>query len=111
MATRRTTIFATRTGCRGWKPPTTIIDEGPSLGPIVALVVIGLAVIAGGIFGIYWYKNRRSQIGGGALIAAQPGDYKVKPDEPGGMKVEGEGDTAFATSEGGATGNRPARST
>lgn len=80
-------------------------EQGPSLGRIVAFVILGLALIAAVIFGIYWYKNQGGQVGGGGLIAAQPGDYKVKPDEPGGMKVEGEGDTAFATSEG-AGGNQ-----
>jgi hypothetical protein len=43
--------------------------------------------------------------GNGALIAAQEGDYKVKPDDPGGLKVQGEGDSAIATSEGSGTGN------
>lgn len=79
-------------------------NDGPSIGRIVAFVVLGLALIAAAIFGVYWYKNYSAQPGGGGLIAAQTGDYKVKPDEPGGMKVEGEGDTAFATSEG-AAGN------
>ena len=39
------------------------------------------------------------------MIAAQEGDYKVKPDEPGGLKVEGEGDSAIATSAGKGAGN------
>ncbi len=38
--------------------------------------------------------------GDGRLIAAPAGDYKVRPDSPGGMRVEGQGDSAFATSEG-----------
>ena len=38
----------------------------------------------------------------GDLIKAPADPYKIKPDQPGGMKVEGEGDTVFATSEGGA---------
>jgi hypothetical protein len=80
-------------------------DEGPSIGRIALLVGVGLLLIAAAILGVHWYKNRAEPAGGGgALIAAQEGDYKVKPDEPGGMKVEGEGDTAFATSEG-AAGN------
>ena len=43
--------------------------------------------------------------GDGALIAAQEGDYKVRPDDPGGLKVEGEGDAAIATSAGAGAGN------
>lgn len=79
--------------------------EGPSWRLIAVLVAIGLLVIAGAIYGIHWYKNRPVETGSGALIEAPVGDYKVKPDEPGGMKVDGEGDTALATSQGGAPGN------
>jgi hypothetical protein len=74
-------------------------------GVIVALVAIGL--IVGGVF---WLGNRGSLpwfgggteagTGEGELIAAPEGDYKVKPDSPGGMNVAGQGDTAFAASEG-----------
>lgn len=80
-------------------------SDGPSVGRIILLVAIGLAVIAAAIFGFYWFKNHRVTDGNGALIAAQEGDYKVKPDEPGGMNVTGEGDTAIATSDGSGTGN------
>lgn len=75
-------------------------NDGPSIVRIGLLVLLGLAVIAGAIYGIYWYQHREGPGGTGELIAAVEGDYKVKPDTPGGMKVEGEGDTAFATSEG-----------
>lgn len=76
--------------------------DGPSIGRILLLVVLFL-LVAGAIgFGYYWYKNQQGLTGNGALINAQEGDYKVKPDEPGGMKVEGEGDTVFATSQGAA---------
>lgn len=74
--------------------------EGPSIGRILLLVVLLLAVLGAGAFGYYWYQKQKSLVGNGELIPAPPGDYKVKPDEPGGMKVEGEGDTVFATSQG-----------
>ncbi len=80
-------------------------ESGTSIFRIGLFVLLGLVVIAGLIFGSYWLKNRGGPGGSGALIAAQEGDYKVKPDSPGGMKVEGEGDTAFATSEGKSAGN------
>jgi hypothetical protein len=38
--------------------------------------------------------------GDGSLITAIPIPYKVRPAEAGGMKVEGQGDAAFAASEG-----------
>ncbi|OYY91061.1 MAG: sporulation protein [Sphingomonas sp. 28-66-16] len=76
-----------------------------SLVRVGLFVLLGLLIIAAIIGGTYWVKHRSVGDGNGALIAAQEGDYKVKPDTPGGMKVEGEGDTAFATSEGKAAPN------
>eukprot|EP01035_Chromulina_nebulosa_P016004 gene16004-21209_t len=52
-------------------------SDGPSIGRVILLVVIGLAVIAAAIFGFYWFKSHRVTDGNGALIAAQEGDYKV----------------------------------
>ncbi len=77
--------------------------EGPSVLRIILLILVGLAIIAAAIFGWWWYQRTVTGEGTGALINAQEGDYKVKPDEPGGMKVEGEGDTVFAASEGATT--------
>ncbi|HVF93109.1 MAG TPA: SPOR domain-containing protein [Sphingomonas sp.] len=76
-------------------------QDGPSLGRVIAAVVLGLGVLAAIIFGIYKLQQRPSGGGGdGQIIAAQPGSYKVKPEEPGGLKVDGEGDAAIATSAG-----------
>ena len=80
-------------------------DEGPSVFRVILMVLLGLAIIAAAIFGFYWYKEHQRVDGNGALIAAQEGDYKVKPDDPGGLKVQGEGDTAIATSDGEGGGN------
>ena len=73
-------------------------EQGAPIGKTIALVVIGLAVLAAIIFGIYKLQTRATA--DGQLIAAEEGDYKVKPDEPGGLKVKGEGDAAIATSAG-----------
>lgn len=75
-------------------------DEGPSTAKLVAYVVIGLVAIGLIVGGGSWLMNRAPADGEAKIIAAPEGDYKVKPDEPGGMKVEGKGDTAFAASEG-----------
>lgn len=80
-------------------------DEGPSVLRVILMVLLGLAIIAVAILGFYWYKQHQAADGNGALIAAQEGDYKVKPDDPGGLKVRGEGDTAIATSDGASAGN------
>lgn len=71
---------------------------------VAGLVLGGLALLAAIVGGIYWIQ--RNQTGGangnGELIAAQEGDYKVRPDakEASGKSFEGEGDAAFAASEG-----------
>jgi cell division septation protein DedD len=71
---------------------------------MIAWIVIGLFAIAIVVGGLFWAGNRSQPEAGGSeggeLIAAPEGDYKVKPGDPGGMAVEGEGDTAFAASEG-----------
>lgn len=74
--------------------------DGPSAMKLIAAVLVGLVVIGLVVGGIFWLGNREEAPGGPETIAAPEGDYKVKPDEPGGMKVEGEGDTAFAASAG-----------
>lgn len=77
--------------------------EGPSVWRILLLLVLALAVLGAILFGVWWYQKQQGLAGNGALINAQEGDYKVKPDDEGGMKVEGEGGTTFATSEGSET--------
>jgi hypothetical protein len=79
------------------------IYQRPSALRVIALVLLGLGLIAAAIMAYDSYQDGRRATGTGGLIAAQEGDYKVKPDQPGGMKVDGEGDTVFATSEGGAS--------
>ncbi|MBL0925013.1 MAG: SPOR domain-containing protein [Sphingomonadaceae bacterium] len=77
-------------------------DDGASPLKVAAMVLGGLALLAAIVGLIYWAQrsNDRGATGNGELIAAQEGDYKVKPDEAGGKTFEGEGDSAFAASEG-----------
>ena len=72
--------------------------DGPAVGRVVVAVLVGLGVLALIILGIYKLQQRPAA--DGQLIQAQEGDYKVKPDDPGGLKVEGEGNAAIATSAG-----------
>lgn len=71
---------------------------------VAGLVLGGLALLAAIVGGIYWMQRNKSggANGNGEVIAAQEGDYKVRPDasEAGGKSFEGEGDAAFAASEG-----------
>lgn len=71
---------------------------GPPLGRVILMVLLGLAILSGIVFGVYRLQNREAEPDG-ALIAAE-GDYKVRPDDPGGLKVKGEGAAAVATSAG-----------
>jgi SPOR domain len=76
-------------------------DEGLSGGKLLGFLLAGLLGIGILVGGIWWLRSQQqAPAGDGTLIAAQEGDYKVKPGDPGGMKVEGQGDAAFAASEG-----------
>lgn len=81
-------------------------DDGASPLKMAFMVLAGLALLAAIVGAVYWAQ--RNQTGGatgnGELIAAQEGDYKVKPEDAGGKSFEGEGDSAFAASEGTKTG-------
>lgn len=63
------------------------------------LAVVAALLLLGG--GLWWLRGREAvPQGDGSLITAVPFPYKVRPAEAGGMKVEGQGDAAFAASEG-----------
>ena len=62
------------------------------------IVVLGAAIVAGTFF---WLGRQDAVISGAPeLIRAEPGPYKVKPTDPGGLDVAGESETAFKTSAG-----------
>jgi hypothetical protein len=78
-------------------------EGGPSALKLIVAVLIGLAAIGGIVGGIFWMSNRDSGgTGAPEVIAAPEGAYKVKPDSPGGMAVEGQGETAFDAAQGGS---------
>ena len=81
-------------------------DDTASPFKLAFMFLAGLVLLAAIIGAIYWLQ--RNQIGGangnGQLIAAPAGAYKVKPQDAGGKRFEGEGDSAFAASEGTKTG-------
>lgn len=81
-------------------------EEGASPLKVAGMVLGGLLVLAAIVGGIYWAQQKQSggTAGNGQLIAAQEGNYKVKPEDAGGKTFEGEGDSAFAASEGTKTG-------
>lgn len=64
----------------------------------LTLVLLAAAVVAGTMF----WLGRQDPAPGGApqLIRAEPGPYKVKPTDPGGLDVAGDSETAYSTSAG-----------
>jgi hypothetical protein len=73
---------------------------GPSVVKLVAALVVGLVAIAVIVGGLFWLGNRGQTGTGNDIIIAEKGDYKQRPENPGGMNLSGEGNTSFAASEG-----------
>ena len=73
---------------------------------VALLAVAGLVLLAAIAGAFYWLQSRQADgpNGTGELIVAPKGHYKEKPLDAGGKSFEGEGDSAFAASEGQKTG-------
>ena len=64
----------------------------------VVVVLLAAVIVAAAFF---WLGRRDAEFAGAPeLIKAEPGPYKVKPPNPGGLDVAGESETAFQTSAG-----------
>src|SRR5580765_6327404 len=74
--------------------------DGPSVTKLIAAILIGLVAIGVIVGGLFWLGNRGQPGAGNDIIAAPEGDYKVRPENPGGMNVTGEGEVAAAASAG-----------
>jgi hypothetical protein len=74
--------------------------DGPSVGKLVGAIVVGLLAIGLIVGGLYWLGNRNAASDGNDVITAERGDYKQRPENPGGMNLSGEGNTSVAASEG-----------
>lgn len=62
------------------------------------LVLLAGAIVAGTMF---WLGRQDPAVSGAPeLIRAEPGPYKVKPTDPGGLDVAGDSETAYSTSAG-----------
>jgi len=73
------------------------ISAGKMLAGVV-VVLLALGMVAGVSF---WVGREDGPVGGEPeLIAAPEGPYKVEPENPGGLDVAGDSETAFATSAG-----------
>jgi len=74
-------------------------ERGPSPIKLIAAVLIGLVAIGIVVGGLFWFGNRGSG-GGNEELIASPGDYKVRPPEAGGMRVDNSSATQVATTQG-----------
>ena len=79
-------------------------EDGPrAISARKMLVALLLVLLAGAIVaGTMFWIGRQDPAPGGApeLIRAEPGPYKVKPTDPGGLDVAGDSETAYSTSAG-----------
>ena len=79
-------------------------EDGPSgvSGRKMLAALLVVLVAAGIVAGTFFWLGRQDTVtaGGPELIRAEPGPYKVKPADPGGLDVAGESGTAFQTSAG-----------
>ncbi len=69
---------------------------------VTGLLLSGAGALALLIGGLWFFNTQTPPVkgGDGKLIAAADGDYKTKPADAGGMKVEGQGDRSAATAQG-----------
>lgn len=75
--------------------------RGISAGRMLAGLLIVLLVAAAVAGAFFWIGQRGSETAGAPeLIRAPEGPYKVTPQDPGGLDVTGESQTAFETSAG-----------
>jgi len=79
-------------------------EEGPrAISARKMLVALLLVLLAGAIVAgtMFWLGRQNPAVTGAPeLIRAEPGPYKVKPTDPGGLDVAGDSETAYSTSAG-----------
>lgn len=87
-----------------WLEPVEDEDEPPALsarkmGAAILVVLLAAALVAGTL---YWLGRSNAGEGSGPpeLIKAEPGPAKIRPENPGGIDVAGDSETAFATGAG-----------
>lgn len=88
-----------------WLEPAEDYERGrsPLRGKLIGGLVAVVAVVALLIGGMSWYLNRSTLPGaldGVDLIKAPGEPYKIPPSDPGGMVVDGQGDTVYAAGAG-----------
>ncbi|MGV3556063.1 MAG: SPOR domain-containing protein [Croceibacterium sp.] len=88
-------------------------DESGAPAGRVTLTIVALLALAAIAGGGYWLLDREADsavVADGSTIEAPEGPYKFKPDDPGGTKALGTGDSSFAVAEGRSPATRVAAS-
>lgn len=75
-------------------------DEDFDGGRIVGFVILGLLSLAIIVGAVWFATHRGEQTERGGLVRAEPGPYKVAPENPGGKTFAGTGDTSYAVAQG-----------
>ena len=78
-------------------------DEPRGLSARKMLAALLVVLLAAGLVAatFFWLGRRDTAVSGPPeLIKAEPGPYKIKPTNPGGLDIAGESETAFETSAG-----------
>ena len=77
-------------------------DEGGGIGRLIAIGVVGLVVILGLLYALYYFSNRPDPelVADGSTIEAPDGPMKERPEDPGGKQFEGTGDVAPGVGQG-----------
>jgi hypothetical protein len=78
-------------------------DEPRGLSARKMLAALFVVLLAAGLVAatFFWLGRRDTAVSGPPeLIKAEPGPYKIKPPNPGGLDIAGESETAFETSAG-----------
>ncbi len=78
-------------------------DDGASPAKIAMMVLGGVLLLGAIVLGIYYIQSNQDATnsdGKGDVIAAEEGDYKVRPDDAGGKNFDGEGDAAYKAADG-----------
>jgi hypothetical protein len=78
-------------------------DEPRGISARKMLAALLVVLLAAGLVAatFFWLGRRETAVSGPPeLITAEPGPYKIKPPNPGGLDIAGESETAFETSAG-----------
>lgn len=73
---------------------------GFDTGRVIGFVMLGLIALGMIVAAVWIASHRGSSQADGSLIRAEQGPYKAAPDNPGGRKFAGTGDTSYAVAQG-----------